>query len=93
MFKIFVTSPDSYRDTTIIACCVAHLYVRFAYHQTSPPNLLSKGEEAVLQCKAKLHPYHIGFISLPNILKKHRQIAESSKSEGCVLFLSFGEAR
>jgi hypothetical protein len=27
------------------ACCVAHLYVLFAIQQTSPPSLLSKGEE------------------------------------------------
>ena len=49
-----------------VAGAVTHLYVRFATHQTSPSNSLSKGEGAVLHIFNQLYDYHIILIFLFN---------------------------
>ena len=66
--------------TQMIVPCDAPFIVPFFAQQTSPPTLLSEGEEAVLHIFNDLYNYHIIFISLFNIFEvpdKYQNLREA----------------
>ena len=59
--------------------------VLFAIHLTSPPRLLSFGEEAALHCKSKLNIFHIIFILLFSIFEAAEKLSVSEKRGLCAV--------